>query len=102
MCDLDLSNARVDDFGLDIFKHGKDGINYCWQHPYKNLTHQSQCSVNDFDRQSNTFVNCDPNMDNTTVIYEPFAMDKTIATEFKLLCDDEYKVTQFDSALLYL
>ena len=44
MCDLDLSNARVDDFGLDIFKHEKDGINYCLQYPYKNLTHQSQCS----------------------------------------------------------
>ena len=93
MCDLDLSNARVDDFGLDIFKHEKDGIDYCLQYPYKNLTHQSQCSADDFDRESDTFVKCDPSMANTTVIYEPFAMDTTIATEFKLLCDDEYKVT---------
>ena len=92
MCDRDLSNATVAEFGLDIFKHEKDGIDYCLQYPYKNLTHQSQCSVDDFDRKSNTFVKCDPNLVNTTVIYEPFAMDTTIATEFKLLCNDEYKV----------
>lgn len=100
MCDQNLSNASVDDFGLDIFKHENGDIDYCLQYPYKNVTHQSQCSEDDFDHKSNTFVKCDPHMDNITVIYESFAMDTSIATEFDLLCDDQYKVTALDFSLL--
>ena len=58
----------------------------------ENIASVYQCSEEDFDRNSSTFVKCDPNNDNIAVIYEKFAMDTTFATEFNLLCDDQYKV----------
>ena len=92
-CDQDISEARVDDYGLGIFAIDSENgdINYCEQYPYKNLTGHAYCSSDDFDHNSPT-VRCDPNTGNIKLIHASFAMDKTFATEFNLVCDNQYKV----------
>ena len=86
-----MSNAKVDDFSLNIFATKNNEIDYCEQYPYKNLTQQTQCSEHDFDHNMST-VRCDPNIENIELVFEPFAMDTTFATEFKLVCGYQYQV----------
>ena len=88
-----MSNAKVDDFSLNIFATKNNEIDYCEQYPYKNLTEQVQCSEGDFDHTLET-IRCDPKIENIELIFEPFAMDTTFATEFKLVCSYQYQVMQ--------
>ena len=68
-----------------MFPQNSDGTyDYC--NAYEGTLNQTnQCSFND-----ETTIRCTPD---ATILYGPFQMENTIATEFNLICSVQYQVS---------
>ena len=89
-CDSD--NASVLEYG-DIFTKNSDGsTNYCQTLSIVPNSTKDRCIFDD-----NGVRDCTHDQD---IIFEPFEMSNTIVTEFKLYCDEEFKVALAGSAFM--
>ena len=88
------------EFSSDIFWHDENGdIDYCRTYPlFNNHTLEGQCKSSDFNISSSDkdqLKLCDPDVNKQEITYGEFGMDSTAATQFNLVCDDQYKVFIF-------
>lgn len=78
----------------DIFPNsGEKGQEYCTTFSIMANSSMGHCY---FDKSSTVY--CNPTGDN--MVYEAFDMDNTIATEFGLFCDEEFKVALAGSSFM--
>lgn len=79
-------------------------IDYCYTRPRKNSSSSvllavsglptegvKECGVEDFDL-TGEYEYCVPDSSGSNLVFEDFAMDKTVVTQFGLICDENFKV----------